>query len=349
MSVEIPKTIKALVADEKASWATVKEVPIPEIGENEVLVKVAYVSLNPTDWKHASFVSVDGVTLGCDFSGEVVKLGSNLKTPLQVGDRVAGSVHGGIYKDKGSFAEYLKAESDLIFKLPEQTKLEEAPTYGIGWGTAGHALIHSQGHEYPPSKVDAGEWYIIYGASSSVGLFAVQVAKVLGYKVLAFASPHSFDLVKSYGADHVVDYHDEQKAIKEALEVTGGKGAKFGLDTISSGNSYKIAIGALGEKGYQLNAILLLPEDAKSINPKVKIANTLLYTIQGREFNFSPRKKENPNIIPALPADRAFGAKFYAATPEFITKYGIKPNPIALRGGLDTITSGFEELKVSSC
>ncbi|WWC61459.1 uncharacterized protein I303_104043 [Kwoniella dejecticola CBS 10117] len=346
MAVEVPKTMRAVVEDEKARWGVVRDIPVPEIGDNEVLVKVAYVAQNPTDWKHAAFISLEGVTLGCDFSGEVVKVGPNLKTPLEIGDKIAGIVHGGIYKDRGSFAEYLRAESDLVFKVPEQLKLEEAATFGIGWGTAGQVIIHSQGHEFPPSKVNSDDWYLIYGASSSVGLFAVQLAKLLGYKVLAFASPHSFDLVKSYGADHVVDYHDEEKAIKEALEVTGA-GAKYGLDTISSGNSYKIAIPALGEKGVQLNAILPLPEDAHSINPKIKIARTLLYTVQGREFNFSPRKKDNPTIISAAPADRAFGVKFFGATPEFVTKYGIKSNPVAVRGGLDTITDGFEELKAN--
>ena len=74
---------------------------------------------NPTDWKHSANMSPPGAILGCDFSGTVVKLGPNPKVNLKVGDKVAGCVHGGLFENKGSYAQYLKAQSDLVFRVPE--------------------------------------------------------------------------------------------------------------------------------------------------------------------------------------------------------------------------------------
>jgi NADPH:quinone reductase-like Zn-dependent oxidoreductase len=81
-------------------------------------------------------MSPPGAIIGCDFSGTVVKLGPNPKVSLRVGDRVAGCVHGGLFEDKGSYAQYLRAQSDLVFKVPEGLGMAEAATYGVAWVTA---------------------------------------------------------------------------------------------------------------------------------------------------------------------------------------------------------------------
>lgn len=66
-------------------------------------------------------------------------------------------------------------------------------------------LYRRQKHELPPAKISGDHWYLVYGGSTAVGMFAVQLAKLAGYKVIATASEKNFDLVKSYGADEVVD------------------------------------------------------------------------------------------------------------------------------------------------
>ncbi|WWD15642.1 hypothetical protein CI109_100064 [Kwoniella shandongensis] len=343
MSVQIPKTMRALVQEDKAMKVSVKEIPVPEIADDEVLVKVEYAAQNPTDWKHAAWLSAPGVINGCDYSGTVVKVGSNLKVPLQLGDKVAGWTHGGVYTDRGAFAEYTKVPADLTFKVPESLKMEDAATFGVGWGTANQVLFGTQKHDFPPQQVSGNPWYIIYGASSSVGLFAIQLAKAIGYKVLGVASPHSFDLIKAYGADEAVDYHDAEKAIAEAKRITDG-GVEFALDTISEGASFKIAIGMMGDKGKQLNCLLPPPKEAKEINENVKIVDTLGYTMFGKEFNFTAALPHD-TIIPANPEDRKLGAAIAAHSNEVITKYKIKANPVVIRGTLDDVTSGFEDMK----
>lgn len=103
----------------------------------------------------------------------------------------------------------------------------------------------------------------------------------MNYKVIAVCSPHSFDLVKSYGADEVVDYHDAAKASAEIKRISGG-GVRLGLDTISEGDSFKIAVGGFADQGGRLNAILPPSPEAKGIRKEVEIENTLMYTLFGK-------------------------------------------------------------------
>ncbi|MBE3049565.1 alcohol dehydrogenase catalytic domain-containing protein, partial [Candidatus Bathyarchaeota archaeon] len=97
----------------------VTEVPKPTISAKEILVKVKAVALNPTDFKHLDVISPPGSIIGCDFAGEVVEVGADA-SGWKVGDRVAGGLHGGLYPDRGTFAEFLKVEGDLAYHIPEE-------------------------------------------------------------------------------------------------------------------------------------------------------------------------------------------------------------------------------------
>ncbi|WVQ77952.1 hypothetical protein IAT38_000032 [Cryptococcus sp. DSM 104549] len=345
MSLEIPKTMRALTQDETTRTASIKEnYPVPELHDNHVLVKIEYAAQNPTDWKHTEHWSPPGAVNGGDFSGTVVQLGPKIKVNLKIGDKVAGAVNGGYSREEGSYAQWARVQSDLCFKVPEGLKMEDAATYGIAWWTAVQTIVDRQGKAFPPNtNVTGNPWHIIYGASSSVGLFGVQVAKLLGYRVLGVCSPHSFDLVKSYGADATVSYHDQAKAIEEAKQITGG-GVEYALDTISEGDSFKIAVGMMGDKGKKLNVILPSSEEVRKINSKLEIENTWMYTLFGVEFDLTPIGPER-TIVHVIPHDRAFGSEVNRVTPDMITKYGIRPNPVVVKGGLDDVLEGFEDQK----
>lgn len=87
-------------------------------------------------------MSEPGVTIGCDFAGTVVsteKAGSN--SPVSVGDKVAGFVHGGKYNDRGSFAEYVRTDPALVVKVPADVELERASSAGIGGYTAAQVSV----------------------------------------------------------------------------------------------------------------------------------------------------------------------------------------------------------------
>ena len=86
-------------------------------------------------------ISPAGAILGCDFSGVVVAVGTASKPILKVGDKVAGGVHGGKFETTGSYAEYVKVESSMVFKVPESLDLAEASTFGVGYYTAALVLF----------------------------------------------------------------------------------------------------------------------------------------------------------------------------------------------------------------
>jgi len=95
----------------------------------------------------------EGSILGCDFSGTVVaSAASGARDHVKVGTRVAGWVHGNMYPDRGSFAEYLKVPADMAFVVPDNITQEQAATYGIPYFTAFHGLVHSQKKDWPPQQ-----------------------------------------------------------------------------------------------------------------------------------------------------------------------------------------------------
>ena len=103
----------------------------------------------------------------------------------------------------------------------------------------------------------------------------------MGYKVVTTASPHSFDLVKQYGADEVVDYHDSKAASEQIKKITGG-GVDRGLDCMSEGTSFEICLNAFKEgKDQQLNLILPPSGNAEEIRKDIKKPFTLMYSLLG--------------------------------------------------------------------
>ena len=111
-----------------------------------------------------------------------------------------------------------------------------------------------------------------------MGMFVIQLAKIVGYRVIASASSRSFDLVKSYGADHVVSYADHQAALKEIHSITGG-GVNIGVDCVGGKPNVKFAVDAFGKEGGVLTSIL---PGGKSHRSNVEFKDVLLYRYLGK-------------------------------------------------------------------
>ena len=118
------------------------------------------------------------------------------------------------------------------------------------------------------------------GGSTSVGLYLIPLLKLAGLKVIATASPRSFDLVKKYGADQVVDYHDVDKAVAEIKDVTGG-GVWKGLEAVGGDDNFRLSVQSFQSEGGQLTTLTLIPDGADKIREDVKIDRVLLYTVGG--------------------------------------------------------------------
>lgn len=347
---EIPKHMKAIVADQsllqrvsnfvrkgtspKAAIVQTN-VPVPTIADDQLLVKVAAATFNPTDWKHADFLAPPGSIFGCDFAGTVVKVGGRALGGWKVGDRVGGFVHGGRYMDCGSFAQYLKIDGDLGWKIPSGVVDEVASSYGVSAGTAMLALNHHL--EVPWLAGKAGGRVdtpiLIYSAATATGLLALQVAKLAGLTVVATASPHSFDLVKKYGADAVFDYRsatavDEIKRAYPTLDRA--------LDCFSEGGSTEFCAKALGANGGSI-VTLLLPVKVKI--PNVIVKPILLYTVLGKPFQyFAPIGPKTP----ASATDRAIGVRLNETLSQMADSF-IPPPLQEVAGGLDQAPKGMDQ------
>ena len=184
------------------------EKPVPNV--DQILVKVRAASINPYDWHFIEgtpkIMRLMGVGLrkpkdtrvGVDFAGTVEAVGKNV-TQFKPGDDVFGG-------RGGAFAEYVcrRAEGAVALK-PASITFEQAASVNIAGITALQA-IRDKG------KVQPGQKVLINGASGGVGTFAVQIAKSFGADVTGVCSTRNVDLVRSLGADHVIDYTKEDFA-----------------------------------------------------------------------------------------------------------------------------------------
>ncbi|KAF7558012.1 hypothetical protein G7Z17_g318 [Cylindrodendrum hubeiense] len=324
------------------SGATFKDVPIPTISDDELLVKVHAVALNPTDFKHIDFVSPTKSIMGCDYAGEVVAVGTSAAGTWKVGERVAGVVHGGIYSDRGAFAEYLKVEYEIAWKIPPEVSDVEATTYGVSAITASLALNNRLGLPWANEsyKTDQREStdrpaIFIYAGSTSAGLFHIQLAKAAGLTVVTTASPHSFDLVKKYGADSVFNYKSPTVV---ADIVKKFPNMSMAVDCFSEGKSTEMCAKVIKNKG---GKVVTLLDAGKSKTPGVEYVSIMAYTMCGHAFQWLP--PIGPKFRVNL-EDRKTLVHFYAILPELTQT--IKPTPIiTLEGGFDAIMGGLDQLR----
>jgi NADPH:quinone reductase-like Zn-dependent oxidoreductase len=178
-----------------------EEVDKPVAGDEQLLVRVRAASVNPYDWHfmrgepYLARIQMGwrpkATHLGVDMAGTVEAVGRNV-TQFQPGDEVFGTCD-------GAFAEYVCAtEDDLVLK-PANVTHEQAGAVGIAAFTAIQSLRDW-------GQVQAGQKVMINGAAGGVGTFAVQLAKVWGAEVTGVCSTRNMDMVRSIGADHVIDY-----------------------------------------------------------------------------------------------------------------------------------------------
>lgn len=184
-----------------------EDIPKPTPAEGRMIVKVRAASVNPLDWHYlrgepyivrlfgAGLGSPDDIRLGVDFAGTVESVGQKV-TRFKPGDDVFGSAG-------GAFAEYVSVrEAGAVTLKPSNISFEQAAAVPIAAVTALQALREK-------GQVQPGQSVLINGASGGVGTFAVQIAKVYGAEVTGVSSTRNLDLVRSIGADHVIDYTRE--------------------------------------------------------------------------------------------------------------------------------------------
>jgi NADPH:quinone reductase-like Zn-dependent oxidoreductase len=201
-------TMKAIVQDtygEPAAVLRLQEIDKPVVKDGEVLVRVHAASVHVGDWilvRGVPYIARMAVGLrkpknrvpGTDIAGTVEAVGKNV-TQYRPGDEVFGWC-------TGAFAEYACASEDHFLPKPAILTFEQAAAVGVSASTA-LQLLRDQG------EVKPGQQVLINGASGGVGTFAVQIAKAFGAEVTGVCSTRNMDVVRSIGADHVIDYTQE--------------------------------------------------------------------------------------------------------------------------------------------
>ncbi|KAL7920942.1 chaperonin 10-like protein [Trichoderma austrokoningii] len=335
-----PQTSKAIIKEAPGKGA-ILERPTPKLRDGFVLVKTKAVSINPTDWKglHSNAKETIDTKIGCDFAGEVVELGPGV-TNFKVGDRIAGLTPGAniLEKEDGSYGEYLVAQADVQFHNPLSD--EEGATLGVSVFTVGQGLYQNLKLQLPTNPVTTPTPVLIYGGSTASGLWGVQFAKLSGYKVITTASPRNFEYLKSLGADAVFDYNSPT-VVEDIIAAAGGELALV-WDCISEGNSVKISAAAISPKGGKIGLLLPVNEDeVRAINPNVKTAVTMAYSVFGTRFVRGLASEGRPE-------DNEFAKKFRDIAEPLLREGKLKAPKIDVnRGGsgLEGVLVGLEELR----
>lgn len=229
--------MKAIILNKAGDIESLQQVEIetPTIKNNEVLVKVASLSINPIDVKSREnsdvlswlFEDKRPAILGWDIAGEIVEVGKNVKG-FKSGDRVFGMVN---FPGSGkAYAEYIASPADHLALIPSSVSYSEAVATTLAASTAYQALTEI-------GKVKKGDMVLIHAASGGVGHFAVQIAKHLGAYVIGTSSSRNRDFVLSLGADEHIDYTKEDigKAVKDVdmvLDTIAGETLLHSLDVV---------------------------------------------------------------------------------------------------------------------
>ena len=200
---------------------TVEDLPIPVAGPGEVLVKIKAAAVNFPDvllLANQYQVSVPlPFTPGSEFAGEVMGLGDGVDQ-FAVNDHVFGAVM------NGAFAEYDVVPASGLMLAPPGVELATLAGFWVAHGTAYHALRSV-------AEVQPGDWVVVLGAAGGVGLAAVELAQLLGGRVIAAASTaEKLELCRQRGAEHVVNYVDED--LRDGIRAATKAGADVVIDPV---------------------------------------------------------------------------------------------------------------------
>ncbi|KAI0267846.1 GroES-like protein [Gloeopeniophorella convolvens] len=307
-----------------------REVPTPQAGW--VLVKIEASALNPVDnYSHQAGYFVDDYPYiaGNDGSGTVEEVGEGV-TELSKGDRVVFQAKFG--EHRGTFQQY------VLVDIPDNVSFDGAATIPLGLATAAIGLYQKIGkrggaeltHPWVPGGRGkyAGQAAFVVGGASSVGQYAIQLARLSGFSpIITTASASNEAYCLAAGATHVIDYHTTPyTAVPAAIQQITKAPIALAYDAISSADSQKASWEILGPNG---NFVITLPAAVSTPAETDELGRRTVWvygTVQD-------------------PENEEFGKELYAALPALLADGSIKPNKVEyVPDGLKGIPAALERL-----
>ena len=341
--------MRALVV-EKPEKAAVKEVPVPEINDDEVLIQVKYTGVCGTDWSiFTGKYSADRLPMipGHEFSGVVARLGKRAEG-LKEGDRVTADINMscgncfyckrglklmcpdftqlGIHMD-GTYAEYVKAPWDQVHKLPDSIDfLHGAFIEPLS------CVIHSA----KAMKVDMGSSVAILG--SKLGMLHAAVAKVRGAApiILLGRNEKRLNMAKKLGADFSINVNEVEDPVEEVKKLTGGRGADYVIEAVGTPETYEQAFAMVRPGGVLAAFGITGVEDSMRIAPVDIVLGERTITGScagfGNDWNDAIALLQYGRIKPAplfsmvVPLEELEQALYEIQTNQDITKVFVSPS-----------------------
>jgi NADPH:quinone reductase-like Zn-dependent oxidoreductase len=244
---------------------SIDEIPVPQPGKDEVLIKVHATSVNPVDWKiraglrKEKFPSTLPLTLGWDVSGVIEELGEKVSN-FRKGDEVYGRPDP---TKNGAYAEYIVVKANLLAIKPMSIGHTEAAAVPLAGLTAWQGL-------FDKGLLKEGQKVLIHAAAGGVGTYAVQFAKSKGAYVIGTASDRNIDFLKRLGADEVIDYNMENfetvvNDIDLVLDTIGGDTQLKSIDVLKTGGRLISTLAADYVKEAKEKGVVLIDFIAQSV------------------------------------------------------------------------------------
>jgi len=271
------------------------KVELPALEPDQILVKTAATSINPIDWKlregylKQMFPWQFPIILGWDIAGEVVEVGADV-SDFNIGDAIYARPETTPF---GTYADYAIVDATLAALKPSNQTFAEAAAVPLAGLTAYQAL-------FDHGDLKAGQKVLIHAGAGGVGTYAIQLAKAAGAYVITTASPRNHELLRTLGADEVIDYHttdfettlsdidlvfdtmggDVQRKSYTVLKPNGRLVTILSVEDEAAGKEKNITAKAiwLRTNGEQLKELAALIEDGKV---KSVIGATFPLTVQG--------------------------------------------------------------------
>ncbi|KAM5356765.1 hypothetical protein ACJ41O_003411 [Fusarium nematophilum] len=286
--MSLPTTFKAAILSGKGATHVISNRSLSPLASGEVAIKITATAINPVDWKirdYGAFIKEWPTVLGSDASGEVVALGPDASR-FAVGDRVFfQGIIGTI--DASTFQQYCKMPEALLSRTPQNISDEQAAGIHLTTVAATVAFYDKSGQGLPApwddggDQVGKGKAVVVLGGSSSVGQYAIQLARLSGFeRIVTNASPAHHEFLASLGAHIVLDR--SKSSLEDFVAAIGDLPLEFVFDSISAAETQTLGVNILQARNVEGSRVVTVSladrkaqELGQSKEPKVAVQNVV--------------------------------------------------------------------------